>query len=206
MTLVEVLVTMSILSVVLTIFLTVLVVVQNGVDRQVHRSGSNDQARLAVEQLDRQIRSGNVLYDPSTLNDPSHDVVPYQALVVYTQTNATTLNPGNRCVQWLVNNRQQLVVRSWSVSWRTDGIVTGWRVVADHIVNRTLGTHAFELSPKAGLYGGRLVIVNIVTRESGRQGQPVSIYQSVEGRNTQYGYPANICNDIPPYPSSYPSS
>lgn len=223
-TLVELLISMSILLLVLGVFLTALVVVQNAVARESDRSNSNDQARLAVEQLDREIRSGNVLYDPcpTTLPtpptfsyDPTNQVYPCQALLIYTQTNATTLNPGNRCVQWLINNQEQLVSRDWSVDWRTDGIVSGWRVVASDIVNRptpwtglpTAGwTAAFELASGSSLYGGRLVIINILTQQSGFQGKPLSIYDSVEGRNTQYGYPANICQDIPPYPSSYPSS
>lgn len=212
MTLVELMVALSLLLLVLGIFFSSLFVVQSAVARQSARTNSNDQARLAVEELDREIRSGNVLYDPSLLpptpigGPQSTDLVPYMQLLVYTQTDATTLDPGNRCVQWLIDGQQQLVVRSWSVTWQTDGTVTGWRVVADHIVNRTLSptVPAFTLASTTGLYGGRLVNIDVVTQDTSYQGSPVSILDSVEGRNTQYGYPANICQQVPPYPSSYP--
>src|SRR5438034_5741471 len=102
MTLVEVLVSLSLLTVVLAVFTNALMTSQAAVNRQSDRSTSNDQARLAIEQPDREIRSGNVLYDPcpnpapappTFNNDPTNDVYPCQALLIYTQTNATTLNP-----------------------------------------------------------------------------------------------------------------
>src|SRR5207253_5872781 len=109
MTLAELMVTMSVLSVVLAMFLTILISVQNAVGRESDRSQSNDQARLAVEELDKEIRSGNVLYDPSLAgkawsDDAANSIYPGMSLLVYTQTNAVTRNPGNRCVQWRINN------------------------------------------------------------------------------------------------------
>ena len=58
MTLVEMMMTLGILSVALVMLFTVIITVQNSVARQATRSQSNDQARLAVQELDREIRSG----------------------------------------------------------------------------------------------------------------------------------------------------
>jgi prepilin-type N-terminal cleavage/methylation domain-containing protein len=65
MTLVELMVTVALLSVVVGIFLSVLVSVQNHVAREERRHRANDQVRLAIQQLDREVRSGNVFRDPA---------------------------------------------------------------------------------------------------------------------------------------------
>ncbi len=89
MTLVELTVSMSMLTTVSVIFLTALASVQRGVERQTDRTTTNDQIRLALQQLDHEIRSGNLLYDPQNETpDPSNDVVPNQSLRIYTQANA----------------------------------------------------------------------------------------------------------------------
>ena len=64
-TLVELLVVMGLLGVVLTAVLGALVSIQNTENKVNIRKQSEDQVRLAVEQIDRQVRSGNVLYDPA---------------------------------------------------------------------------------------------------------------------------------------------
>lgn len=207
MTLVELVVAMSILVVVLAIFLPMLASVQRAFNRQSDRSQSNDQARLAVEELDREIRSGNVLYDPGQAgqpwsDDPTNLVYPNMSLLIYTQTNATTRNPGNRCVQWRISGGQ-LMRRDWTTTWRTDDVVDPWRLIADHIVNQPNPptpptTKAFQLDPDPNK-GGRTIIVTLLVQQSAKSGQAVKIQESITGRNTEYGYPNNVCSDIPPY-------
>ena len=88
-----------------------------------------DQARLGVQQLDRQIRSGNLIYNPAAENDSANGIQPGLSLRVYTQSNSV-----QRCVQWRIYNKL-LQTRSWTTTWQVDDIVTAWRTVADHIVN-----------------------------------------------------------------------
>jgi Flp pilus assembly pilin Flp len=190
-TLVELTVVMALLSMVLFTFLLTFETVQSAFNTQVDRSASNDQARAAVQEIDREVRSGNLLYDPAAESPPG------QVLRVYTQTNAPTRDPGNRCVQWQITDAQQLQVRSWSVNWRTDGIVIDWRTVADHVVNRLRSIQAFALDPESNK-GGRTLNVDIVVNENSISGRDVEIKTSVTGRNTEYGYPSDICNDVPP--------
>jgi prepilin-type N-terminal cleavage/methylation domain-containing protein len=207
MTLIELVVGLAILSVILVVCGTVLAGMQRALNRQTDRSGSNDQARLAVEELDKEIRSGNVLYDPGLAgkawsDDPTNSVYPGMALLIYTQTNAVTRNPGNKCVQWRIINGQ-LQRRDWATTWSIDGNVSPWRLIADHIVNQPNPptppiTPAFAIDTDPNK-GGRTVIVNILVNQNAVSGQTVSIKASVSGRNTEYGYPSNVCASIPPY-------
>src|SRR5438067_7681677 len=196
MTLVELIVTISLLMVVLAIFLNILAAVQNGLVAQTDRSTSNDNARLAVEELDREIRSGNVLYDPATESDAGHDIYRGMSLRIYTQSNANS-RPGFRCVQWRITSGGELQTRNWWTDWRSSPstLVAGWRVVADHVVNRTDSppVTAFSLDTSDASYGSRLVKIVIVVNENPAHEQDVRVESSVEGRNTTFGYPNNAC-------------
>jgi prepilin-type N-terminal cleavage/methylation domain-containing protein len=194
MTLVELMVTLVILAFSLSITMSILFSVQKTFGKQSDRSLSNDQARLAVEELDKEIRSGNLLYAPTSSG---------MNLIVYTQTNATTRDPSNQCVQWQITS-QQLQRRAWSVDWRNDGDVTGWRVVADHIVNaappENPGTPvpAFVLDTSQTSFGSRIMKIQILANQNSSSGRSVEIDDSVTARNTEYGYPQTICSDVPP--------
>jgi prepilin-type N-terminal cleavage/methylation domain-containing protein len=201
-TLIELAIVLGILSLVMAIFLPTLYAVQRGFDRQSDRSQSNDNARLAAEELDREIRSGNVLYNPGSESDPANQIYPGMSLRIYTQTNANIRNPGFQCVQWRVASGQ-LQRRSWSTTWRSDGNVTAWRIVAEHVVNQPNPpsppvTPAFQLDPDPNK-GGRTVIVTLMVNQNAASGRTVTIQESITGRNTEYGYPNNVCTDIPPY-------
>jgi prepilin-type N-terminal cleavage/methylation domain-containing protein len=200
-TLVELMVSLGIMAVVITAFLAVFGQAFTSLGRQTARSNDEDQARLAVEELDREIRSGNLLYDPSLESGPlGSDVAPGMSLRVYTQTNADTRDPGNRCVQWRITSGEMLQRRDWSVNWAVDGQVSGWRIVAENVVNRSLSPQvtAFTLDPDPSK-GGRTMIITISVQTDATKGKAVQIRQSITGRNTEYGYPNNICDTIPPY-------
>jgi type II secretory pathway component PulJ len=211
-TILEVAVVMLVMAIITGVFLAVLVSVQGSIGRVTARSDSNDQARLAMEELDREIRSGNVLYDPNVCPPnpagtptciPAESIEPGMYLLIYTQTNASTRSPGNQCVQWRIHD-EQLQRRSWSAQ---DGqLVSGWRVVAERILNGSPASDpskwvkAFVLDP-AAVYGGRIVNITILANGSQRSGTTVRIKESITGRNTEYGYPSNICTEhgIPDY-------
>jgi prepilin-type N-terminal cleavage/methylation domain-containing protein len=221
-TLVEMLIAMSLLTVVMVVFMGALFTAQNTVNRSTARSTSNDQARLAVQELDREIRSGNVLYNPANCPPPPGNpaglptcdaavgITPNMSLLVYTQTNANTRNPGNECVQWRITpvdalGLSHLQRRAWSVNWQTDGIVFGWRDVAEDVVNRqppgggpAVPLFSLDLTPS---YGSRVIKVNIQTNGAPNvvASSTVATIMSITGRNTEYGYPSNICTTIPAY-------
>lgn len=197
-TLPELAITVSMLLIVLATFLGVLESVNTAVGRQQDRSVSNDDARLAVARLDREIRSGNVLYDPGTEADP------YYTLRIYTQANATTRTPSFQCVQWVIED-QQLLRRFWPPGEPEN--VSEWTVVADNVVNAEPGVEvpAFTLDTlapgdnPAGDKGGRTVEIVLVIDST--PGDPTSnavrIETSLTGRNTSFGFPVDVCEPAP---------
>jgi hypothetical protein len=206
--LVELVVTISLLTIVLAIFFNVVASVQTGLVRQTDRSGSNDQARLAVEELDREIRSGNVLYDPASETDAANFIYPGMSLRIYSQTNAPSREsgstPGARCVQWRIKYNKaranyELQRRDWAKDATTS---SGWRVVADHIFNRAVSPQksAFTVDPAK-----RIVNVAILVNQNSKHGNTVEVDTTVEGRNTIYGYPNTVCATIPAYPQPDPA-
>lgn len=170
----EFLVAISVFAIALVIALTSLNSVQRSVIRADNRNETNDQARLAVEQLDRQIRSGNLLYDPENGGF---------SLRVYTQANGT-----QRCVQWRIMGGE-LQTRSWPETYPLNGTVSGWRTVADGIVN-TAAQPPFTLP--AG-FDKRLIEIDLRVNRNPNSGSTVRVTASVAGRNTQYQYAANVC-------------
>lgn len=173
-TLVETLVAISVFAIAIVIALSSLSSVQTSVTRADNRSQTNDQARLAVEQIDRQIRSGNLLYDPEDSGF---------SLRVYTQANGT-----QRCVQWRILNGR-LETRSWPETYPLSGTVSAWRTVADGIVNKP-SEPAFNL-PSA--FDRRLIEIDLRVNRNPKSGSTVRVTSSVAGRNTQYQYSANVC-------------
>ncbi len=200
LTLAELSVAMSIMGIVLLIFGSVLASVQRGVATQDNLSQTLDQARLAVEQLDREIRSGNVLYDPAQENNGRSSCsgcLPSYTLRVYTQSNAPTLG-SYMCTLWQIDSQGQLLTRRWPPNLPLNA--TAWRVVATGIVNRDLSPAepAFALDTDP-LKGGRTVKVAFAVNAdlANRPTQTVRVEASLTGRNTSYGYPVSVCDTVP---------
>jgi hypothetical protein len=186
MSLAELMVATAITVIVLTVGLGALASVQSTFNRQSERTDANNQAGLAIEQLEREIVSGNVLYDPAL------EAAPYPAnysLRIYTQSNANTRTPGYQCEQWVIDG-QKLLRRTYPED--QPQLASGWRIVATDIVNRDLSPAipAFTLSldPQKG---GRTV--DIVLMVNAGQSRPVRIETSVTGRNSSFGFPTDPC-------------
>ena len=199
-TLTETLVTISIMVIVPLTFGNALFRMQSDVSNAQGGSQRNDDIRLAVSEIDRQIRSGNVFYNPASESDAANGIVAGMSLRVYTQANAPTNNPGERCVQWRINDSGQLQTRWWQPRTTSTSFysstVTAWRTVAEDISNRTASpaVAAFTLDTTSG-YGSRLIKIRMLTdRTDDGSGTPLEVDASVTGRNTQYGYPNNICD------------
>ena len=189
-TLVELMVTTMLLGIVMSVIFAALVSVEHAMATADLRSQSNDQVRLAVNDIDRMVRSGNVLYDPAAETLQNSGVAPGYSLRIYTQANGN-----ERCVQWRVI-AGVLESRAWTQTWQVDGQVTGWRNVADHIVNTTA---PFSLDPNAA-YGNRLVDIDLLANRSTSSASNVAsveIKASVTGRNTEFGYDPAVCSTVP---------
>jgi prepilin-type N-terminal cleavage/methylation domain-containing protein len=190
-TLPELMITVSMLVIVVAMFLGILENVNTAVGRQQARSISNDDARLAVARLDREIRSGNVLYNPADEADPHY------TLRIYTQANATTETPSFQCVQWVIEDRQ-LLRRSWPPGEPES--VGAWTVVAENVVNADpdVNVPAFSLDPDPNKGERTVDIVLIVdSTPDDPTNRAVRIETSLTGRNTSFGFPFDVCDPAP---------
>ena len=193
LTLVELMVTMSIMSLVLLVFTSMLASVQRAEVDEQRRTELNDQARLALQSIDRQVRSGNLLYNPSV--EPNTSITAGAdagyMLRVYSQVNAPT-SGGYRCALWLIDDSQQLRYRWWPPNQPEDA--TAWRVVATGIVNRNTSTQAFTLQSTNRTVDVTFKVNNAYTNHPTLT---TSFSLSVTGRNTSFGYPSDVCEDLP---------
>jgi prepilin-type N-terminal cleavage/methylation domain-containing protein len=195
MTLVELIVAMAILSVVLTVFLTTFVTVQKAASKEDLQSQNNNNTRLALENMDRLVRSGNVLYDPSmpSSNPNTLGCTAYQCFLVYTQANGTTAQPST-CIEWRVTGGG-LQTRSWLPGQVAATSATPWRVVASGVLNQlvspSLRTFQIDTDP---LKGGRTIDVVFLVGVGGSSTSTARVEASLTGRNTSYGYLSNACS------------
>jgi type II secretory pathway component PulJ len=187
-TLTELMITVALMFLVVGAFLTFLDSMNRAVITEAARSQANDDARLAVEQLDREIRSANYIYDPQTEPDP----YKFLQLRVFTQANVPSRG-GPQCVQWRIDDGE-LLRRSW-ISGDT-GSASGWRMVAENIVNAhpSVDEAAFRRDSD-----GRTVDIALYVDVDPEEdvSSPVRIDTSLTGRNTPSGYTSSVC-DPPP--------
>ena len=193
MTLVELMVAMAILSIVSLVFTSTLSSVQRAVVEEDVRIRLNDQVRLAVQSIDRLVRSGNILYDPvdESGNDPYDATATGYMFRIYTQAEQTASQDA-RCALWLVDDEERLLYRTWPILTPEDA--SNWTVVAEGIVNRTLDEPAFTLDP-----AGRTIAVSFsVNPDLQDRPQATQVVEaSLTGRNTSFGYPVQLCETLP---------
>lgn len=198
MTLIELLVSMAIFSALLAFVYGVMITVMQQTRDVEARDNAVFNARIALQQMDRQIRSGNVFYDPNLTSDP--DYLP-NSMRVYTQANGE-----QKCIQWQVKDGV-LRSRSWSTTWQTDGSLTPWSTVARGLVSEA--TPPFTLSGGATTpvavapassspFGPRLLNIRLVVEDPRRPTGKQVLESSLSGRNTQYGFDSGVCRPAPP--------
>jgi type II secretory pathway component PulJ len=200
-TLVELMIASSLMMTVLVVFTSALIAIQRAAISEDRRSQNNDQARIAVEALDREIRSANYIYNPES------ESVAGQMLRIYTQTNAPTRSPapGYLCVLWQITSDNRLQTRNWPPL--QPGLATPWRTVSTGIVNRSLSIKAFSMDtdPSKGFSGdattgtGRTVNMVLMANQylTELPSATVRVELAMTGRNVSYGFPANTCSSTP---------
>lgn len=209
-TLIELMVAMSLFIGILTIVFAILITVSQQSRDNLARDLSVTQARLALMQIDRQVRSGNVISDPEWEPPANADVGPYYSLRVYTQTDGVY-----QCVQWRVifptgSQYGTLQYRSWKKTWQSTGGVSDWRVVARNVVKPESST-IVPLDPATWppfyvdqtVYAGskaQTIRVTMRLKDPGARAssEPVSVTSVLTGRNTVFGYDADECAVVPP--------
>lgn len=212
MTLTELLVSMVIFTIAIAmVFSAVILTMQWSRDTQ-QTADANTELRQALAQIDRQVRSGNVLFSPA--EEPSHLATCYTIGAASDQAGScmrifTQSNGDEKCVQWQIVEdlaagvgTHLLQTRSWEREWQTSGVVSGWRTVARDLVFDPAGPvdqAPFTLlgTNNANPYGDRSLLVNLQVMDE-RRDVPISITATLTGRNTSYGYDNGECIPVPP--------
>jgi type II secretory pathway component PulJ len=195
---VELAVVVALLSIVGAALVAILHASQTNLQRETARTVSNDEVRLAVEAFDREVRSGNVVYNPTTEVYSAGDVAAGMSFRVYSQTNGDP-----RCVQWRITTGGELQRRTWPAYFDPTNsaqvaAVSGWRIVASNITNRADGIAAFS-RPSSNIVDIRLRANNDATK-----GSTVEVNESVSGRNTlrfPSGTASEVCGPATPDPN-----
>lgn len=201
-TLTEMLVAMMVFSVAIAMVYTALVKIQRYTGDVQGSADANFQLRQAIAVIDRQVRSGNVLYSPANETSPSSCTATGTdagtCMRVYTQANGA-----QRCVQWQViadpahPGTQMLRSRSWATDWQTTNNFTGWETDARGLVP-TPSQPPFTLQGAVNAYSSRYLVVRFEAVDPRRGAAPAVITTSLAGRNTNYGYDGGLCSPAPP--------
>lgn len=203
LTLVELLTTMIIFSLAMAVVFPAVILVQRKVNDLEDTASSVSEVRLALATIDRQARSGNVLYSPAAeattgcTGDTATNAG--SCMRIYTQANGL-----QRCVQWQVladgSGRAVLRSRSWAENWTaTPGSVSGWVVIARDLEVPDAASPAtlpFRLQGADTVYDSRLLDVRLAAIDE-RRGTPTVLEGSLSGRNTNYGYDPGVCSPVP---------
>jgi len=132
--LVEMMVVLAIMGVVVSAFVGILASIQQAVVRETNRSSTMDQARLAMEAIDREIRSGSIMCTTTAGSPPVYTLTLY-SLSAYSSADSTT----KRWIQYRVVSASQTLERRQSTSTgstlSTATWPSTWRTVATGIVN-----------------------------------------------------------------------
>ena len=201
-TLIELLVSMTIFSLCMTlVFGAVILVMRKSTDVQ-KSADAVSELRIALAQIDRQVRSGNVLFSPAG-EDPLIGCTGSVAansgtcMRIFTQSNGS-----EKCVQWQITGdpadpgTSLLRTRSWATDWQVTANLTPWGTVARGLTVPA-GTYPFKLQGALSVYKERLLDVKLVAVDE-RRNTNVVIESSMSGRNTTYGYNAAQCTPVPP--------
>lgn len=202
--LVEVTVSMTIFGGLMAIITAVMIAGLNQSKDALARADSADAARLAISQLDSQIRSGSVIDDPQSETWVSTGVPPGYSVRILTERGGD-----KNCVQWrvkLVDDRGSLQFRTWP-AW-DPGSVSGWSQVTTGIVGPDTPYDAADAStydpfvlvtPSTGDSVIKSLAITLRVKSAGtsEEGKPMLVSTIVTGRNTIFGHGGLECDNVP---------
>ncbi len=208
----EMLVVMTLFSMLLAMVFTILINLTYQASDNLARERAVQQARLGVSQIDRQVRSGNLIKDPAADGVAESGVSAGYSMRLYTQEGGEL-----KCAQWRVNIPDEaefgnLEYRTWDpdyeLSW---GDVADWYVVAQNSVAapvsgtidaadpQTWPPFWIDANQNSGTSAQSIrVTLRILDPLADDRSKPVVVSTVVTGRNTVFGYSDSNCSVIPP--------
>ncbi len=205
-TLVELLVSMTIFSVLMAIILSLMITMMYQAKDNLGRTRAVEQGRLGLSQIDRQIRSGNLILDPKNDGIAESGVPANYSLRIFTQEGGVDM-----CVQWRVifyssSKFGQLEYREWKPADTTS--VTPWSRVASNVVAPTATFAAgdsqswppfwVDTTLPTGTDAQNIrVTLRMSDPDAKSASRPQTLTSVITGRNTVFGYPSITCNLVP---------
>lgn len=210
MTLVELLVSMGIFGVLMGFVFAIMIQLLYLSKDSMGRVNATEQARLGVSQIDRQVRSGNVILDPASETLAASGVAPYYSLRIFTQEGGSP-----KCAQWRVIDHGAggvLEYRHWSPNNPADA--STWGVVAHGVEVSGSSTPdpsdpatwppfwkdlSTSVAAAAGVAPAQNVRITLhITDSMMKAGsKPVTMSTVVTGRNTVLSYSDSNCSTVP---------
>jgi prepilin-type N-terminal cleavage/methylation domain-containing protein len=201
-TLIETLIAMIVFSVAIGMVYTAIIKVQHYTTDVQGSADASAELRQAIAIIDKQVRSGNVLYSPANETSPATCTASGTdagtCMRVYTQANGN-----QRCVQWQTiadpahPGTNLLRSRSWSPDWQTNNNYSAWATDARGLLT-TPSQAPFTLAGAVNAYSSRFLVVRFEAKDPRRGSSPAVITTSLAGRNTNYGYDGGLCSPAPP--------
>lgn len=202
-TLVELLVTMAVLTFVMTLSVRVSATIARSLSDTRTFAESVSAVRLGLGSMERQVRSGDVLFNPVSEAGITPQCVAYgsnagSCMRVYTQVDGV-----KQCVQWQIiadgarPGTALMRSRSFSPSWSLDGKVGDWRTVADGLRPPSASSPPFTLSSPTSAYSNRLLEVELVSVDASRTTRTTTVKTALSGRGTVYGGDSSLCSPGP---------
>jgi len=205
--LVELLVSMSIFSVLIGLIIGLMITMMFQAKDNLGRTRSVEQARLGLSQIDRQVRSGNLILDPALDGIAQSGVAANYSLRIYTQENGVA-----KCAQWRVMFPSatakfgDLQFRSWAPG--APETATDWSVVAQDVVrprapfnsgdSTTWPPFWVDTSLSSGTKAQNIrLTIRTLDPESDSRAKAIVVTSVVTGRNTVFGYSPLQCNSVP---------
>jgi len=203
-TLTELMISMMIFAGLLAATFSILITVSRQTADNLGHVRQVDQLTLGMMQIDREVRSGNVISNPSAEPSANSGVAPGYSLRVYTQADGVF-----QCVQWRVIftagvDQGRLEFRSWDPAWMSTGNVKDWQVVARDLVDQHLVDATAKLpftnEVAAGGSSAQSVRISLWAKDakSSARSKASAVSSVLTGRNTVFGYPSDECAAIPP--------
>jgi len=205
-TLVELLVSMTIFSVLMALILSLMITMLGQSTDNLGRQRAVEQARLGLSQIDRQMRSGNLILDPSLDGFAEANVPANYSVRIFTQEGGV-----DKCVQWRViyddvtSKFGQLEFRSWDpLSTLT---ATNWSRVASN-VTKPEGTFSaadpeswppFWVDTTAAATEAQSIRITLrMSDPSAKSNAKAQVLTTtVTGRNTVFAYSPLKCSTVP---------
>jgi Tfp pilus assembly protein PilW len=157
-----------------------------------------DSVRMALDGVERQVRSGDALYLESAGGPCQQYGSGSNCLRVATEVDGTT-----SCVQLQLipdasgDGSYDLRTRSYSPTWASDGAIGAWRQVANSLAPPTTTTPPFTVGPQSGV-GVQALTVEFAAPEGRTGAAPITLTATYVPRNALYASNATCAGGSPP--------